>query len=323
MRRLCLIILGVEVIAQLLQFAFGVTPGDDLSGLFGKNGTGNAFLFEILVCCVFFGHWITTKQWTGLLAALFMSMVSSVLGEMKIFAAAITIIGLMAAFLYAIKYRAPGKTLFYLTLIFIVLISFVSLYNNIIPGADKTPIQTFITNPARLLKYLNFTSSSNKGGNVSSYLGRLDAIRIGWDSIKKDPITLLFGFGLGTRNESQTLGTTGAALTRGSLGVAVGTSMLVMMQEMGIIGLALLAGFLLWILLTMVHDIRVHPESPAIGLRYALLLFSILWPVWLWYATTWTMRVPMLLYWMLLGYVLAESRQLIAKIRLHSRKEAG
>jgi hypothetical protein len=38
-------------------------------------------------------------------------------------------------------------------------------------------------------------------------------------------------------------------------------------------------------------------------LRYGLLLFSLFWPVWLWYASVWVMRAPMLLYWMLLGYI--------------------
>ena len=107
---------------------------------------------------------------------------------------------------------------------------------------------------------------------------------------------------------SQALGTAGVALTTGELGLSVGTSLLVMMQEMGLIGLVVLGGFIIWIILYLVLDIRKNQCSPAIELRYALLLFSLLWPVWLWYAVTWTMRVPMLLYWILLGYVLAESR---------------
>jgi hypothetical protein len=249
-----------------------------------------------------------------------MSMLSSVLGEMKLFFVAVTIIGLMAVFLYAIKYRAPGKMLLYLTLIIIILVSFVSIYNMIVPGADKTPIQTYITDPSRSLDYLFFADRYNKGGDIYTNLGRGYAVRLGWISLQKDPVTLFFGYGIGTRSESRTLGTAGVALTTGDFGLSVGTSLLVMMQEMGVVGLAMLAGFLLWIPLALVHDIQMHPESPAVGIRYALILFSILWPVWLWYATTWTMRVPMLLYWFSLGYVFAESRLTRSPIQNQTRR---
>jgi len=75
-----------------------------------------------------------------------------------------------------------------------------------------------------------------------------------------------------------------------------------------VLGMIVFTGFLLWALRALINDIRSFPESPASFIRYALFLFSALWPLWLWYAVTWTMRVPMLLYWLLLGYVFAEAR---------------
>jgi hypothetical protein len=95
-----------------------------------------------------------------------------------------------------------------------------------------------------------------------------------------------------------------------------------MMQEMGVVGLALLTAVLLGLILALVHDIRTYRESPVTGIRYALLLFSILWPLWLWYATTWTMRVPMLLYWLSMGYVFAEARLARAQAQNPSRRTA-
>lgn len=65
-----LIVLGMQVIAQLLKYASGVRPGDDLSGLFGRNGTGNAVLFAILMCCIFLGYWLTSRKWVGLVITL-------------------------------------------------------------------------------------------------------------------------------------------------------------------------------------------------------------------------------------------------------------
>jgi hypothetical protein len=303
-----LIVLGMQVMVQLFQYASGVRPGDDLSGLFGRNGTGNAVLFAILMCCVFLGYWITSKKWVGLVAALTLAIISSVLGEMKLFPVAITVIGLLAIVLYAIKYRAPGKMLVFLALIVGVLIGFVYFYNIIIPNADSVPIQTYITNPAALYSYLNSaTRHSSEGGGYTTNIGRGYAVQLGWQSLQKNPLTLLFGYGLGTRSESQTLGTAGVALTTGDLGLSVGTSMLVMMQEMGLVGMFALGSLFLWIILTLAHDIRKNQHSSANELRYALLLFSLMWVLWLFYATTWTMRVPMFLYWLSLGYVLAES----------------
>ncbi len=317
LRTFCLVALGMELIAQLLQFAFGVTPGDDLAGLFGRNGTDIAVLFGILVCCMFFGHWIMTKKWRGLLIALSMAMISSVLGEMKLFPVAITFIGLMAIFLYAIKYRALGKMFQYLLLILIILVGFVFLYNRFVPGASEIPLQTYITDLTKFSNYINFENNSDN--YYYTDIGRGTAVSIGWNSLQKNPFTLLVGYGIGTRSESISLGTAGVAIALGSVGPNVGTSLLVMMQEMGVIGLALLTCFLAWILLALWHDIRAYPESPAIGLRYALILFSILWPLWLWYATTWTMRVPMLLYWFSLGYTLAETRIARHKTQVYSR----
>lgn len=226
---------------------------------------------------------------------------------MKLFPVAITAIGLLAIVLYAIKYRAPGKVLVFLVLIVATLIIFIYFYNIVIPEADTVPIQTYITNPTALFNYLNDSRRHSSDGRALTDIGRWHAVQIGWQSLQKDPLTLLFGYGLGTRSESRTLGTAGVALTSGGLGLSVGTSLLVMMQEMGLIGMLALGGLFLWIVLTLATGIRKNQLSSANELRYALLLFSLMWVVWLFYATSWTMRVPMLLYWLSLGYVLSES----------------
>ena len=72
------------------------------------------------------------------------------------------------------------------------------------------------------------------------------------------------------------------------------------------LGLLTLAGFVIWIVVRLIRDIRRDPDAQLTEVRYGLLFFSALWPVWLWYSTAWTMRVPMLAYWFLLGYVLAQ-----------------
>jgi O-antigen ligase len=82
-----------------------------------------------------------------------------------------------------------------------------------------------------------------------------------------------------------------------------------MIQELGTVGMAVLAGLILWIAITLYQDIRSNPTSEATELRYALLLFSLGWPLWLWYTKAWNHSVAMLLYWLSLGYVLGEARR--------------
>ncbi len=67
-----------------------------------------------------------------------------------------------------------------------------------------------------------------------------------------------------------------------------------------------MAGFILWVAFVLMRGIKRYPNSKASPLAYALLLFSLLWPLWLWYKSVWAFRVPMLLYWIALGYLLRE-----------------
>lgn len=313
LRKFTLWILGLQLLVQLLQYMTGVRPGDSLSGLFGENGTGNAALFSIIVCCLYFGFWVESGLWRELVFVLVLGVISSVLGEMKLFPVAVSLIGALAAVLYVVRHNKPAKMIVFVFLIAVVLIGFVYLYNLIVPGTEEEPIQSYLTNPAILSRYLGRVDIHNTGGNIYADMGRDYAVQLGWNSLQKDPITFIFGYGIGSRSESKTLGTAGVALTSGNLGWSVGTSLLVFMQEMGMLGLVLLSTFILWINLSMVRDIRKNPTSPAVGIRFAIILFSSLWPVWLYYAVTWTMRVPMLLYWLSLGYVFAESRISIAR----------
>jgi hypothetical protein len=36
--------------------------------------------------------------------------------------------------------------------------------------------------------------------------------------------------------------------------------------------------------------------------QYGLLLFTAMWPLWLWYTAIWIFAVPAFLYWALLGF---------------------
>lgn len=315
-KKYALILLALEVIVQLAQYALGEIPGDNLAGLFARGGTGIALVFTLLVNCIFFGEWIVSRQWKGLVASLSLGLLSSVLGEVKMFPTAIGIVGLAAAVIYAVRHRSFRSFINLLSLILVAVGCFIILYNNIVPDAERVPLQSYLENPARLWRYLNFSVSSySEDGTRSSDFGRMYAVQLGWQSISTDPVTFLFGYGIGARSESRTLGATGVALTSGDFGWSTGTSLLIMLQEMGFIGLLVLGGLIVWILLALAHDIRVKPDSSFASLRYAMIFFTMLLPILLWYANVWIMRVPMLSYWYLLGYVLSEARKPVLCIK--------
>ena len=78
---------------------------------------------------------------------------------------------------------------------------------------------------------------------------------------------------------------------------------------MGVLGLIGIAVFILWVTIKLFGDIKRDPQSSAAALRYGLIIFTLLWPIWLWYSTFLNHEVAMLLYWISLGYVLGESKR--------------
>jgi hypothetical protein len=264
-----------------------------------------------MVYCLFLGYWIVSRRWTGLALCLLLGLISCTLGDVKIFSYAIIIPGLVAIAIYAIKYNALGTALMMLSLIIAAFLGFISLYNSIIPSAENLPVQTYIQDPSKLYEYLYFSRSGyESGGERYSDLGRMYAVEVGWKSLQTDPVTFLFGYGLGARSESRTWGTSGVAISSGAFGWSVGTSLLILMQELGLAGLTILGCIIIWIIVSQAHDIRSRPDSPSNHIRYALILFSLVLPFLIWYNNIWAMRVPMFIYWYLIGYVLAEARAL-------------
>jgi hypothetical protein len=306
-RKIVVLLLILEVAIQVVQYLTGEAPGDNLAGSFGWHGTGNLILFILCINCLFFGFWITRKKWVALIFILTLSTLSSVLGEIKLFPIAIFALGLLAAIIYAIKYHSLFQLVKYLVILSIIFVSFLYLYNKVVVKEKNNSLQQFLTNPQAVSKYFNISIRGYYGDSYFTNIGRNYALRIGLISLQKDTFTLLFGWGLGSRSESKSLDTAGIGLLSGDLGLSVGTSLLIMMQEFGILGLIFLSIFYLWLILKLIQGIRNFPNSNATEFRYGLLLFTIFWPVWLWYNTAWTLRVPMLLYWASLGYVFRES----------------
>jgi hypothetical protein len=308
LRRFCTAILGIQVIVQIAQLLAGQPQGDDLAGIFGKNGTQAQVVFILFVLCLALGQWLAQGQWRVLAAVLVLGTVSSVLGEIKLFPVGVIALAMLTGTLFIFRARKLGKLIPYVVVFGLVVLIFTLAYNATIPAAQTRPMEKFLERQT-LDAYLNSRYRINTFGRYSYHVGRNFAIRYGWNAIRRDTTTLLFGMGLGARGESRTLGTAGVGLLRGSLGLNSGTSLMIMMQELGLVGLVVLGGFIFWTVVALFKAIKRYPQSDAVELRYALLLFSLPWPLWLWYSTTWIQRVSMLLYWAALGHVLGESQR--------------
>lgn len=304
LRTACIAILAIEVIIQIGQYLTGEPPGDNLAGTFGEHGTATLVVFIVLVVCLALGQWLTRGEWKTLLWVLTLGGVSSVLGEIKLFPVAALALGMVTIAIFTFRGGQLRKLVQFAVVMGAVVWLFFGVYDAIVlPARGIRPLEAYLDTET-LANYLGGLEPSSESGRY--YMGRNYALSQAWNAICSDTMTLLFGFGLGARGESRTLDTAGLALLQGRPGLSTGTSVLVIMQELGVVGMAILGGFILWTVATLLKDIRSNPACEAAELRYALLLFSALMPLWLWYSRVWVFRVSMLLYWAALGYVLSE-----------------
>jgi hypothetical protein len=298
-------ILVLTVIVQGIQYWQGATPGDSLAGIFAEHGTGKLVIFILLAFCFALGGWMVKGRWQFLIFVAGVGAISSLLGEIKLFPFAALGIGALSIAL--IRGKQIMKLVLNSVLILGVAGLFLIAYNAFVPAAENRPLEKFLEFEV-LDQYFGFAKQQSTGGqNLYSNVGRNYAIQQIWNDITEDAKTFFLGMGLGARGESQALGIVGIGFSRTALDFTSGTSLLVMMQEFGILGFVSVGGFFFWLILRLFKDIRSNPESELTILRYGLLLFSTLWPVWLWYGSVWSFRVPMLIYWVVLGYVLSHS----------------
>jgi hypothetical protein len=314
LRKVCLALLMFEVFFQLVQYLMGEHPGDDLVGTFGYHATQPLLSFTIFALCLASGQWIASRQWKNLVWVMILCAISGVLSETKFFLpASFLVIGLSVL----IAVAQSGKLLKSMPIILLIgvsLLLFIIGYDTYVPGADRVPIENYILDPGSFGSYANMEYRTQESG--AYYMGRTRAVLYGWDTITSDPVTLVFGMGIGARGESRSLGVTGVAFN-GTAGMYTRTSsLLVFMQEMGLLGLIAIIVFMFWIVTSQLDAIKRNPQSPRSELRYALVLFSLLWPLWMYYATVWNQEVVMMLYWASLGYVCRQENQIQDTISL-------
>ncbi|MCA9950667.1 MAG: hypothetical protein KDE48_13540 [Anaerolineales bacterium] len=296
-------LLGFEVSFQIIQYLAGEPPGDHLAGTFGGFGTASLLMLLMLTFSLALGQWLANGDWRMLGWVVLFCTISSTLGEMKIFPFVVVILAVLALCIHLIRGQQMQRLILFVLIFLVIVIAFVAMFNLVVAEQVEgvRRLEDYLFDANNLNTYLFSKQLSTTG----SYFGRGFALQYGWQILQRDGPTFLFGMGLGARGESRALGIVGEGLRQGNFGLYSGTSLLVMMQEIGAVGLFIFGFFMLWFISRVYQDAKRDPGSADTVVRYGMIMFSVLWPIWLWYEAIWASSIPMLLYWGLMGYILS------------------
>ncbi len=294
-------VLAFEVGVQLIQLATGQPPGDSLAGTFGWKGVSDLTMFVFITVCFGFGHWLATKRWKSLLVAVTLGLIASMLDVTKFYIPAVVVLGAAALVIHMIRGGQFRQLFIYIIVFSLIMAASLPLYNTYIAAArGLKPLQEYLT-PEAIEAYMFNDGSGDEDGTYN--LGRGLAMTYGWQTLQRDDATMLFGYGLGSRTTSTALGLAGNSFAQDLYGGATGTGLLIMMQEFGVVGLALYMAFNLWVMFMLLRDAKRNKDLNLATLQYGLVLFTLFWPMWHWYTKPFVTGVMMILYWGTLGYV--------------------
>lgn len=313
--RFCIGLLLFELGVQLVQLAMGMPVGDSLAGTLGWKGVMQYSMMTFFIVCLGLGHWLATQEWKTLFLILLLGFVGSMLNGTKFYLFAV---GWLVGVTLVIHLVRGGqfRQLFLSMFIFaLAAVAFITVYNSyLVNSRGLRPLQEYLQ-PETMERYL-FTDGQGDIDGLYN-LGRGLAVTYSWQQIRRDPTTTLFGFGLGTRTESSALGVSGLGLEQDIYGGVGSTTLGAWIQEHGLLGLGVFLLFNLWISLKLIRFARATSDPYQATLAFGLLLFTLSWPVWIWYHKAWIAGVMMVLYWVSLGYIF---RQLYSSARRVARR---
>ncbi|MBP8950170.1 MAG: hypothetical protein KBG73_15110 [Candidatus Promineofilum sp.] len=293
-----------QVGVQLIQWAAGQVPGDSLAGTFGNKGVGPYTVFIFLAVCMGLGHWLATGQWKAMMLLMALGLVATMLSVTKFYLFAAAVLGVLAMGIHLIRGGRFRHLVVYVVLFLLAMAAFVPIYNNFIAATrGLKPLQEYATREA-IDDYLFKGEKLAQEGRYK--LGRGGAIVYAWQQIRRDNTATLFGFGLGSRTFSDTLGLAGATMEDDLYGGGGNTSLGVWIQEYGLVGISLFLAINIWMIIKLSRFAKATSDPYQATLAYGLILYTLMWPMWLWYHKTWLYGVMMISYWVTLGYLFTQ-----------------
>ena len=307
LRQGCWWILGLEVCVQAGQYLAGVEPGDGLAGTLTTRDANATLVLAILILwalAMSLGIWVVRGRFVLLAATVVLGAVSAILGEIKFYFFAAGSYLVVAALLRARLTRSLKPFVLMSGLAVGVGLAFIWAYNRYEPAAEEMSFQTFLERHS-LANYLDIeVDMSAENAYKAADVGRVMSVRLGWALINRSTAELLFGHGLGSQNESKTLGKVGAMVAGSRYGLWTGPSVVVFMVELGLVGLSLVLAFCAWTCVVLFRALRARMNLELAVLVNASLIFTLHWPLCLWYSTLWATPAGAFLYFFTLGYVL-------------------
>jgi O-antigen ligase len=240
-------------------------------------------------------------DWRYLVSSLVLGAIASSLGSMKLFPAAVLSLAGIAIAVHLIRARYISRLIKMIVVLVLVVIGFVYIFNSVADGVAAREIQEYL-DPTLLNHYLGVYDSSVIGVYKT---GRNSEAVYVWDKNLQDPLTFLFGKGIGARAESSTLGISGSYFESSFYPTGAGKSLPVLLQETGLIGMLTLAALCVAIIKALYKKARSNGDTDMAAIQYGLIAFTALWPLWLWYQPVWIQAIPMLLYWTSIGFALS------------------
>jgi hypothetical protein len=300
----CVAVMTFEVLVQLGQFATGEVPGDNLAGSFGRHGVGSLVTFTVFVLALAWGRWLTDGNWKIALYVTILGLIASALGEIKFYPVGMVAIVFLALVIHAWRTGRISDLFVYSGVIAALIVAFGFIYNTLVSDVRGT---------RRLEEFLEWETTEGKlnglffDPNVGIYrFGRGFAVTHGWETIQGDPVTMLFGLGLGARSESVSLGIMGVGFQRDGYGLTSSPSSLTFLQELGLGGIAAFLGFFLWVSVRLLAFAGRRPSTGLTTMSYGLAIFTLLWPLWIFNHNAWGFSVAQILYWSSLGFVFSQ-----------------
>ena len=310
------LLLAFEVGVQALQFATGQPPGDSLAGTFGWKGVAQHTMLVFFVVSIGFGHWMATGEWKLLGFVLVLGLVGTMLSVTKFYLVGAAILGIVALVIHLVRGGKFRHLLVYILLAAVAAASFVPIYNNFIATTrGLKPLQEYLTVES-INDYLFKGDETTESGVVK--MGRGMAIVYAWQQIQRDYTTVFCGYGIGGRTSSTALGVSGSALQDDPTAGSGGSGLSIWIQEYGVVGTALFLLLNTWIMWKLFRHARATSDPYQATLAYGMMLFTLLWPLWLWYKRPWAAGGMMMMYWITLGYLFQQIYG--PRLRLRARR---
>ncbi len=208
----------------------------------------------------------------------------------------------MGGLLYLSRGKKIDRSILFISAAILALVAFPLAYNRI--TAETRQIRTWQETISDTDRTENYFNGINYDADAGIYrVGRNFAIRYAWESLQDDATVFLFGYGTGARAFSDSFGIIGVRNQYDTLGTMAGTTALILIEELGVLGLSILFLFLFWLAVSLWRCARSDCPEDVRVLAFGLLLFTLFWPIHFWYNRAWTYATPMLLYWGGIGYV--------------------